>query len=56
MFVAVVYSCVHLSSVFTQNAETPYGVVLNVCQDPLDPVPRFCPRGRSDGPVQEHQV
>lgn len=50
------HSRIHLGPVFAQNAETQDCVVLDVCQDPLDSVPRLRPRGRGDGPVQEHQV
>lgn len=54
--VAVVHSSVDLSSVFAQNAETHHSVSVTVCQDPLDSVPRSCQHGRSDWPVQYHQV
>lgn len=56
MLVAVVHASIHLSPVLTQNTETRRGVVLNICQEPLDSVARLRPRGRSDRPVQQHQV
>lgn len=56
MFVAVVYPGIDLSSMVTQNAQAQDSVVLNVRQDLLDPSAGFGPGGRSDWPVQQHQV
>ena len=50
------HSRIHLGPVFAQNAQTQDCVVLDVRQHPLDSVPRLRPRGRGDGPVQEHQA
>lgn len=51
MFVAVVYPGVNLSSMVTQNAQTHDSIVLNVCEDLLDPSAWFGPCARTDWPV-----
>ena len=54
--VAAVHPCVHLGPMRAQDAEAQDGVALDVRQHHLDLVPWLRPRGRGDGPVQQHQV